>query len=319
MPAPIAGLHHVTAIAADPQANVDFYMDVLGLRLVKRTVNFDAPDTYHLYYGDERGNPGTILTFFPWPGARRGRRGAGQVTTTSFSIPSGSSDFWLERLARHDVAIDGPTVRFGEPVIAFTDPDGLQVELIAQDRPAASQHWADGPVPAASAVRGFHSVTITANRSEQTAGLLTRVMGFQRTSTEGHRTRFVAGDGTAPGACVDIVEAPGESRGIVAVGTVHHIAFRTPSDRDQMEWRGALTAAHVEVTPPMDRQYFHSIYFNEPGGVLFEIATDPPGFTRDEAVAELGSHLKLPPWLETNRSQLEAILPPLDVRARMPS
>jgi glyoxalase family protein len=311
MTTPIVGLHHVTAIAGDPQANVDFYTTVLGLRLVKQTVNFDAPDTYHLYYGDEVGHPGTILTFFPWPGARTGRRGTGQVIATAFSIPEGAVGYWQDRLTRAGVMVDGPVRRFEEEVLTLHDPDDLYLELVAHAEAQRNEPWQNGPVPAANAIRGFQGVTICAAGYERTAKLLTATMGFEAGRSHQDRFRFVAGEGLWSGSVVDIVCRPGQPRGSVAVGTVHHIAFRVPGDREQLEWRAKLVAADLDVTPPIDRQYFHSIYYREPGGVLFELATDPPGFTTDEPVEELGTHLKLPPWLESSRGQLEAVLPPI--------
>lgn len=319
MPTPIVGLHHVTAIAGDPQANVEFYTTVLGLRLVKRTVNFDAPDTYHLYYGDEVGHPGTILTFFSWPGASKGRRGTGQVTVTAFSIPESATGYWWDRLTRLGIGVDGPVRRFEEEVLTLHDPDGLHLELVAHAAAERSEAWREGPVPASNAIRGFHGITICAAGYERTAKLLTKTMGFGSAGTHHDRFRFVAGEGLWNGSVVDIVCRPDQARGLVAVGTVHHVAFRVPSDRDQLDWRATLVAADLDVTPPIDRQYFRSIYYREPGGVLFELATDPPGFTVDEPVAELGTDLKLPPWLESSRRQLEAILPPIQLAPRQPS
>jgi glyoxalase family protein len=313
MTVPIVGLHHVTAIAGDAQASVDFYSGVLGLRLVKRTVNFDAPDMYHLYFGDEVGHPGTILTFFPWPGAARGRKGTGQVTVTAFAIPHDAVGFWSERLTRRGVAIDGPERRFDDEVLTFHDPDGLQLELVTDQAAQQNTPWMDGPIVPDRAIRGLHGVTICAAGYERTATLLTETMGFGAGRSDRDRFRFIAGAGPSSGGSVDIVCKPGQARGHIAVGTVHHIAFRVPGDREQLEWRQTLAAAGLDVTPPMDRQYFRSIYFREPGGVLFELATDSPGFTADESIADLGSHLKLPPWVERARSDIEAALPPIHV------
>ena len=307
----ILGIHHVTAIAGDPQANVDFYVEVLGLRLVKRTVNFDDPGTYHLYYGDELGRPGTILTFFPWPGAPRGRRGAGQLTVTSFSVPAGSIEYWLDRLTSHDIEIEAKAERFGAETLAFLDPDGLLLELIAEERDAR-EPWNDGPVPAGRAIRGFHGVTLTESGYEATAELLTRTMGFRAVGEERDRFRFAAGEG-APGTIVDVVCAPDAPPGLVAAGTVHHVAWRVAGEDEQREWRGRLVGRGLNVTPVLDRQYFRSIYYREPGGVLFEIATDPPGFTADEPPEALGTGLKLPPWLEPHRNRIEGVLPHLRV------
>jgi glyoxalase family protein len=307
---PIAGIHHVTAMAGDPQANVDFYTGVLGLRLVKKTVNFDDPGTYHLYYGDEVGHPGTILTFFPWPLARRGVQGAGQATVTSFSVPEGSLGYWTERLSRLGVTLDGTQRRFEEEVLTLLDPDGLRLELVARagdGRPG----WAAGPVPEEHAVRGFDGVTLTEWNLDGTEGVLAGTLGFRRVGEEGDRVRFEAGSGGG-GTRVDVLASPAAARGHVSAGTVHHVAFRAADEADQLAWREAVAKSGLSVTPVLDREYFHSIYFREPGGVLFEIATDPPGFTRDEPVESLGSALKLPPWLEASRSRIEAALPPIE-------
>ena len=314
MTAPLPGIHHVTAIASDPQRNVDFYTGVLGLRLVKLTVNFDDPGAYHLYYGDAVGHPGTLLTFFAWPGAPQGRQGTGQVASTAFSIPPGALDYWVERLNGRGIAVEGPTSRFGaqggEQVLALTDPDGLLLELVAH--PAAHERpgWQKGPVPAEHAIRGLHGVTLWEAGYEHTATFLTETLGFRLLAEEGSVFRYGVGAG-GPGALVDVRCAPDLGRGVVAVGTVHHVAWRTPSDADQRAWRQTIAGSGRDVTPVLDRQYFHSIYFHEPGGVLFEIATDPPGFTIDEPADELGTHLKLPPWLEPRRARLERLLPPL--------
>ena len=307
---PIKGLHHVTALAGDPQGNVDFYVGVVGLRLVKRTVNFDDPGTWHLYYGDEKGSPGTILTFFPWPGAPRGRRGTGQTTATAFAVPPGSLDWWIDRLAAHAAPFDDVEKRFGDNCLPFYDPDGLRLELIEQPNVAARGYWNGGPVPEARAIRGFHGVTLTESGFERSAELLVSTMGFKAAGAEGNRYRYSSGTDDA-GSVVDLICAPELRRGSVAVGTVHHIAFRSVSDTDQLEWRERVADAGIDVTPVMDRQYFHSIYFREPGGVLFEIATDPPGFGIDESPAELGSVLKLPPWLEGHRAAIADRLPPI--------
>ena len=310
---PIQGIHHVTALATDPQANVDFYAGVLGLRLVKRTVNFDDPGTYHLYYGDERGHPGTILTFFPWPLARRGTRGTGQATVTAFSVPEGSLGWWAERLAAHGVAAETPVPRLDGEVLTLLDPDGLQLELVAHAGAVDVAPWAGGPVDEAHALRGFHSVTLSVADGEPTADLLA-AMGYAAAGEDGRRHRFVAGgeSGEArPGTAVDLLVDANGSRGHVAAGSVHHVAFRAVDDDDQLAWRGRVAGRGLHVTPVLDRNYFHSIYFREPGGVLFEVATDPPGFTVDEPVETLGEELKLPDWLEPHRERIEAALPPI--------
>ena len=308
----ILGLHHVTAIASDPQSNVDFYIGVLGLRLVKRTVNFDDPGTYHLYYGDETGRPGTILTFFPWPHARRGQRGVGQATVTSFSIPEGSLGYWQDRLQAQGLVAEEPRVRFDEAALTFLDPDGLKLELVAHAGAERVAAWAGGPVPERHAVRGFHSVTLTERSAEPTAELLTQGLGLHRLDQEGGRTRFGV-DEDGPGGRVDIVTEPGGGFGHIAAGTVHHVAWRTADNREQEAWRQELVGRGLGVSAIYDRQYFRSIYFREPGGVLFEIATDPPGFGLDERPEELGAGLKLPPWLESQRLRIEAVLPAIEM------
>jgi len=308
----IPGIHHVTAIASDPQKNVDFYTNILGLRLVKLTVNFDDPGTYHLYYGNETGQPGTILTFFPWLGATRGRRGTGQVAVTSFAVPEGALDYWEERLRDHEITIGERQRRFDEEVLTFLDPDWMQLELVAHEAAGQIVPWEGGPVPRDYALRGFHGVTLWASNPEPTAALLTSILGFRPVQETGPRFRFQAAAGE-PGAIVDLLHLPDGERGWGGAGTVHHVAWRTANDAQQLAWQQELAKSGLRVTPVMDRQYFRSIYFREPGGVLFEIATDPPGFTRDETPAELGSRLRLPPWLEPRRAEMQAALPDLNL------
>ena len=312
MPVQPLGLHHVTAIATDPQRNVDFYLQVLGLRLVKQTINFDAPDTYHLYYGDEAGTPGTILTFFPWPGTPRGRHGAGQATITSFEIPEAALGWWQTRLERLGVDVQQITTRFEEDALSFHDPDGLVVELVAHSGSSERPPWERGPVPAEQAVRGFHSVTFAEHGFEATAGLLVDTLGFSLSQEAGERFRFTVGEGAAS-QIVDVVCLPEAPRGLVAAGTVHHVAWRAPDAETQQAWREEIVEAGSDVTPVIDRNYFRSIYFREPGGVLLEIATDPPGFSIDEPLLELGRALRLPPWLEPKREDIQSLLPPLKI------
>ncbi|MEJ7577067.1 MAG: ring-cleaving dioxygenase [Pyrinomonadaceae bacterium] len=308
----IPGIHHVTAIAGDPQQNLNFYAGTLGLRLVKRTINFDDPSTYHFYYGDEAGTPGTILTFFPWPGVRRGRAGTGQATSVAFSIPESSLGFWIERLTKHNVEYEKPARRFDEGVLAFRDKDGLMLELITDKSSAERRRgWERGSVPPKHAIRGIHSVTMCVDGYEHTAKLLTETMGFRQTGEEESVFRFAAGEGGA-GAQVNVRCAPDFWPGVVAGGSVHHVAWRARDDAAQRAWSEQIAATGLNVTPVLDRQYFRSIYFREPGGVLFEIATDPPGFTIDEPLEQLGAELKLPSWLEPNRKEIESILPQLD-------
>ncbi|GAA1524508.1 ring-cleaving dioxygenase [Kribbella lupini] len=305
------GLHHVTAIAEDPQRNVDFYTTVLGLRLVKRTVNFDAPDSYHLYYGDDSGRPSTLLTFFPWLGAPKGRQGTGLTTATAFSIPPESLGWWQSRLKALEVSADEPVARGEEEVLRLRDPDGLVIELVASDGDSRSGWDGVAAIPSDHAVRGLFSVTMTEQRLDPTAGMLAGLLGMEHGHDASERSRFVM-SGTHDGTAVDVLASTG-SRGLQAAGTVHHIAFRAPDRETQARWRLELIEAGINVTEILDRQYFTSIYFREPGGVLLEIATDQPGFTVDEPLLELGQHLKLPPWLEPNREQIEASLPALRV------
>jgi glyoxalase family protein len=294
----ISGIHHVTAVASNPQANINFYTGLLGLRLVKKTVNFDDPGSYHFYYGDYHGTPGTIMTFFPWPGARPGRKGNGQVTVTSFSVPRNSIGVWVERFSKADVDFDGPITRFDEEVLVFSDPDGLHLELVG-----STDEEGNG-------IRSFHSATLSEEGYERTSRLLTETMGFRHAGEEGNRFRFVTGDG-GPSKIVDVLCSPDAARGMISAGTVHHIAWRTPDAEQQLRWRGILADLDYNVSPVMDRNYFESIYYREPGGVLFEIATDPPGFTVDEPLEALGKSLKLPPQYEPMRARIEAALPPV--------
>ena len=305
------GLHHVTAIAADPQQNIDFYAGLLGLRLVKQTVNFDDPQSYHLYYGDGVGSPGTLLTFFAWPHGRRGKAGLGQVTA-SLAIGPGSLGFWQERLASRGVGLPAPETRFGETVQGFSDPDGMRLELVlaAED---ARTGWADGSVPAEHAIKGIHAVTLPERNTEQTAALLTETLGFRLVATEavGGSVAMRYALGENPAAFADVFFAPNLASGQIAVGNIHHVAWRTPDDARQSAWRQDLVRRGCGVSPVMDRDYFHSIYFREPGGILFEIATDSPGFAVDESPETLGESLQLPAQYEPMRAQIMAGLPPL--------
>ena len=308
----ILGIHHITAICGNPQRNVDFYAGLLGLRLVKLTVNFDDPGTYHLYYGDGVGHPGTILTFFPWPDAPKGRAGNAQVTQTSFAVPNGALDYWKNRLTEAGVAVQEPHRRFDEEVLSFRDRDGMGVELVATKALDERLVFADGPVPSGFAIHGFHSATLSEGGYLKTAELLTDTMGLELIGQEQSRFRYVIPSGGAA-SVVDVLCAPEQSQGRIGVGSVHHIAWRTRDDEQQHEWLAELQNSY-NVSPVMDRKYFHSIYFREPGSILFEIATDPPGFGVDEPLEELGTHLVLPPWLEPNRSRIEFLLPKLQLR-----
>ncbi|MEW6145867.1 MAG: ring-cleaving dioxygenase [Thermodesulfobacteriota bacterium] len=310
MPEKILGIHHITAIAAGAKKNLEFYTKVLGLRLVKKTVNFDDPTTYHFYFGNEKGEPGTILTFFPWEGIRKGRAGTGQVTTVSFSVPEDSMGFWLDRFRSHNVTYNNPSPRFGEKVLVFLDPDGLKLELISGSADKRKAFDSDD-VPIEFGIRGFHSAALTLDGYEATAKLLTDVFGYERNDESVNRFRFV-NKNSGSANIIDLVCLPAGQRGSVAGGTVHHIAFRTANEGEQLLLREKLISLGYNVTPQLDRNYFKSIYFREPGGVLFEIATDPPGFTVDEDLANLGRGLKLPGWLESRRDEIESALPPID-------
>ncbi len=307
---PIRGLHHVTAVARDPQRNVDFYRNVLGQRLVKRTVNFDSPDTYHFYFADETGTPGSVLTFFAWPNMRKGVRGNGETNAVAYNVPIGSLEFWQERLKQNGITPNPAESRFGQNVLAFTDPDGMGVELVEVQHLPAIQHWQEGPIPQKYALHGFHSVTLWLDEVELTSALLTQGMGYQFAGAEQNRHRFKS-DESALGYIVDLVHRPGKMQAGFGAGSIHHIAFRVPTDDAQLQYQTMLAQVGFRVSPVMDRSYFHSIYFREQGGVLFEIATDTPGFLRDEARETLGEALKLPEWFEVNRAEIEASLQPL--------
>lgn len=314
MPTTVQGIHHVTALASDPQKNVDFYTGVLGLRLVKKTVNFDAPDVYHLYYGDEAGQPGTILTFFPFPDAARGKKGTGEISAVAFLAPPLSLEFWAGHLSRHEIRFDGPFSRFGEQFVSFDDPEGMQIELVfSGGAETGDRAWGGSAIPRESAIRRLGGVTLRLRDSGPTGEVLTETLGFRAAGREGERMRFSVGEGAAESA-IDILTSPGTPRASQSAGSVHHIAWRTPGGEEQRAWRDKIQEAGLFVTDVLDRSYFQSIYFREPGEVLFEIATDPPGFTVDETPAELGTHLKLPPWLEPERARIERVLPPVSVR-----
>jgi glyoxalase family protein len=306
----IPGLHHVTAISGPPQANVDFYVGTMRQRLVKRTVNFDAPDTYHLYYGDRTGSPGGILTFFPFADAGPGRAGPGMASAVAYRVPPGGLDAWMGRLAEDAVDFEGPSERFGERMVTLTDPDGLRIELIEAAGPSGADRTPTDD--------GFHSVTLWLRNPEPTARLLTELFGYEHAGEEADasgRRRRLSAPGGGRGSVVDLLRSDAPSIGRQGAGTIHHVAFRAESDEVQREWRERVAAFGLQVTPVIDRQYFNAIYFREPGGVLFEIATDPPGFATDEAETELGTHLMLPPQYERRRADIERVLPPIRVPA----
>jgi glyoxalase family protein len=308
----ILGFHHITAIAGDARRNFDFYTNVLGLRFLKRTVNFDDPQTYHFYYGDYTGSPGTILTFFPWGNrVRAGRRGTGLTTEIAYSIPANSFDFWMDRLTEFGVTYNKPAEKFGEPYLTLLDPDGLKIELTAATNADDRTPFTTDAVGPDVATRGFHNVTLTLQNIKATADVLTDIFGYRLLDQHVNRYRF-ATDAVGAGQYVDLVEAPGEAPAINAGGTVHHVAFRVPDDATQMQFRELIVEKGFNITPQIDRNYFHSLYFREPGGVLFEIATDNPGFSVDEPVESLGQRLMLPPQYEKNRAHIEAVLPKLN-------
>jgi glyoxalase family protein len=311
---PLLGIHHVTAIAGDPQRNIDFYTGLLGFRLVKATVNFDQPNTYHFYYGDMSGNPGTILSFLCWPTAQRGSRGTGQVISLAFSVPEGSLNTWAAYITGNGITVGGPTLRFTNQVLSFFDPDGLQIDLVAHYEADEHSSWNSGGVPPEAAIRGLHSVSIAVTAHEQTAALLCGVLGFQQIAEAGNRRRYQTGDGK-PGTLLDVVSLPMVPGGSIGTGIVHHLSWRTPGNAQQLSWRYRLSNAGLNVSPVTDHLYYQSLYFYEPGGVLLDIATDTPGFTIDERPEQLGTHLMLPAWLEPHRTQITQTLPPL----RLPS
>mgnify|MGYP001260821620 CR=1 FL=1 len=314
----ISAIHHITAITPSAAENLAFYENVLGLRLVKQTVNFDDPYTYHLYYGDNRGTPGTILTFFPWENLPQGVPGAGMVTAIAFAAPLRAFDFWRRRLER--MTCDVKTgERFGDPVLHFADPHGLPLELIGQSEPPVTPHWRAGPVPAENAISGFHSATATLHHWPENRALFSSLLGMTLFKQAGNRYRFASGDTRAAGHFWDVVIDPQAPLGQQGGGTVHHIAFRAASDAAQLEWQSRLRAANISVTEVRDRKYFRSIYFHAPQRLLLEIATDGPGFSVDEDEAVLGASLKLPQSYEPMRADIERHLPPLRTSTQVPA
>jgi glyoxalase family protein len=302
------GIHHVTAIAGQAQRNLDFYTRTLGLRLVKKTVNFDDPGAYHFYYGDEAGSPGTILTFFPWEHAAPGRAGAGELQETVFRIPQGAIGYWTTRLVNHGLE---RATRFGATVLTFRDPDGLRLALVGLPGIEAEPAWNNGDVPVEHAIRGFHSVSLMLDKTEATGAILSDVFGFAEVAREGDTTRYQA-EGTAIGGIVDLRAVGGFLPARLGRGSVHHLAFRAADDAAEMEMVQKLAANHgLHTTEQKNRDYFRSVYFREPGHVLFEIATDIPGFDVDEPAEALGHALKLPAFLERHRTEIEAALPVL--------
>lgn len=306
------GLHHVTAIAGPAQRNLDFYTRILGLRLVKKTVNFDDPGTYHFYFGDEAGNPGTILTFFPWPHAAPGRSGIGETFETQFRVPEAAIGYWMHRFVTHGVAHEAPVKRFGQTVISFKDADGMRLALVGAPGIIGEKAWSGGGVPDEFALRGFHGVSLLLEKTERTAAILTDVFGYTHVGDEDSVARYRS-EASGPGGIIDLRQAGGFLPARLGAGSVHHIAFRASDDEAQAAMAAKLARDHgTHVTEQKDRNYFRSVYFREPGGVLFEIATDVPGFAVDEPAATLGRELKLPKFLESRRGEIEARLPALE-------
>lgn len=312
--ATLLGLHHATATVDGAQDDLDFAAGALALRLVKRTVNFDNHHVFHFYYGNATGSPGSIWTTFPYRGrgVRVGTHGAGQITATAFAVPRGSMAFWRDRLSRRGVAVDARPDRFGDPVLATTDPSGLAMEIVGTTGDSRIP-WAGSGVAERDAIRGLHGVTLTIGSPPRTIAFMTDVLGFAMAGQDGERTRLTAG-AASPGHFVDVVEAAGDARGVNGLGTVHHVAMAVATSSDQIAIRHELVRLGVAVTEVLDRQYFQSIYFREPGGVLFEVATVQPGFLVDEPEAALGQTLKLPPWEEPHRAAIEAGLPAITLR-----
>ena len=306
----ITGLHHVTVIAGDAQENLDFYAGVLGMRLVKKTVNQDAPGTYHLFYADAVAHAGTDLTFFPWPDMAPGRTGTGLTVEVALAVPPGSLEYWAGRLRQHGIQPGAPDTRFGERLLAFADPHGLRLSLVETRDAREFTPWAESPVPESHQVRGLHGVRLLERSSAPTVALLTGTLGFEEIGEEAGWRRFALA-GSRSGRVLDLTEAPDERQGTWGTGSVHHIAWRVPDDAAELRVQRRLQQAGRHPTPVIDRFWFKSVYFKEPGGALFEIATDGPGFGVDETLEQLGSRLVLPPWLEPKRAAIESSLPPL--------
>ncbi len=305
----IEGLHHITALASDPRRNYEFYTRITGLRFVKKTVNFDAPDVYHFYFGDELGTPGSILTFFPFPNAVAGKRGAGEAAIVSFSIPMGSLDFWIGWLSRNGIDFDGPEHKFGHDLIAFKDPDGMRIELVEEDV-AHLIGWETADIPRQHSIRKFFGTTVRLRSGKNTEELLRNVLGLRYAGESGNLKRYLSGEGDNE-ARFDIIIDPDASYAVQSAGSVHHIAWRTGSDAAQLAWIDRLRKAGYHPTEVIDRNYFRSTYFRTPGGVLFEIATDEPGFMIDEDRDSLGETLKLPDRYEPQRAEIESALIPI--------
>jgi glyoxalase family protein len=312
MTASVHGIHHVTCIAGDAQENLDFYVALLGMRLVKKSVNQDDPGTYHLFYADREGNPGTDFTFFPWPNMEPGRLGIGLTVETSFAVPMGGLGYWEERLKQYGVKPGKAESRFGEMTLPFEDPHGLQIALVESNDERQFVPWEDSPVPPEHQLRGMHAVRLWERQLTPTDTVLTELMGFRLLGTEDGWHRYGV-EGGESGKLIEIKELPEERRGQWGTGSVHHVAWRVKDSEEQMSLRETLLRAGLRPTPQIDRFWFRSVYYKEPGGVLFELATDGPGFDRDEDMEHLGEQLILPPWLEPQRGEIEAALPSLEM------
>lgn len=308
----ILGIHHITAMASDAQRNVDFYVSVLGLRFVKKSINQDAPDVYHLYYGDAVGSPGTAMTFFPFGRASRGMRGNGEISRVGFAVPTASKDFWFNHLSKNGISFSGPEQKYENEIITFLDPDGLLIELVFSDKQLLKFPWKLGPIPVEHAIRNFYGVTMNFSSLEASAVVLTDILGFKSISHNENNIRFVVGEGSDE-AAIDVIINPNIPIARQSAGSIHHIAWRVKDYAAHEEWRQQIEQSGLAPTDVIDRFYFHSIYFREPGGILYEIASDNPGFTVDESIEELGTHLMLPPWYEIHREKIERALPPISI------
>jgi glyoxalase family protein len=308
----ILGIHHITAMASDAQRNVNFYVSVLGLRFVKKSINQDAPDVYHLYYGDEVGSPGTAMTFFPFGRASRGTRGNGEISRIGFSVPTASVDFWISHLSKKGISFSGPEKKYENDIITFLDPDGMMIELVFSDKQVLKFPWNLGPIPAEYAIRNFFGVTMNLASLESSSAVLIDILGFKSILYNGSTHRFIVGEGSDE-AAIDIIVDPNLPFARQSAGSVHHIAWRVKDFAAHEEWQHHVEQNGLSPTEVIDRFYFHSIYFREPGGVLYEIASDNPGFTVDETLEELGTHLMLPPWYEIHREKIERALPPISM------
>ena len=310
----ILGIHHITAMASDAQRNIDFYVSILGLRFVKKSINQDAPDVYHLYYGDEVGSPGTAMTFFPFGRSARGTRGNGEISRVGFAVPIPSINFWINHLSKNGISFSGPERKYENDIISFLDPDGMMIELVFSDKQVLKFPWKQGPIPVEHAIRNFFGVTMNLASIEDSAAVLNNVLGFHSVFQNGNTHRFLIGKGSDE-AAIDIIVNPNIPFARQSAGSVHHIAWRVKDFAAHEEWQHHIEQSGLSPTEVIDRFYFHSIYFREPGGILYEIASDNPGFQVDETLEELGIHLMLPPWYEIHREKIERALSPISIPA----